>query len=67
MNSVKKVLTGENLDESFITNNNLEKDSLTDGFNELIKGIYQKSFTKVTLGGCFIDRVNKTILISRER
>ena len=38
LNSVKKVLTGENLDESFITNNNLEKDSLTDGFNELIKG-----------------------------
>jgi tRNA(Ile)-lysidine synthase len=34
--------------------------------NELIKGIYKKSFTKVTLGGCFIDRVNKTILISRE-
>ena len=38
LNSVKNVLTGENLDESFITNNNLEKDSLTDGFNELIKG-----------------------------
>jgi len=38
LNSVKKVLTGENLDESFITNNNLEKDSLTDEFNELIKG-----------------------------
>ena len=38
LNSVKKVLTGENLDESFITKNNLEKDSLTDKFNELIKG-----------------------------
>ena len=38
LNSVKKVLTGENLDESFITKNNLEKDSLTDEFNELIKG-----------------------------
>ena len=38
LNSVKKVLTGENLDESFITNNNLEKDSLTEEFNELIKG-----------------------------
>ena len=38
LNSVKNVLTGENLDESFITNNNLEKDSLTDEFNELIKG-----------------------------
>jgi len=34
--------------------------------NELIKGISEKSFTKVTLGGCFIDRVNETILISRE-
>ena len=34
--------------------------------NELIKRINQKSFTKVTLGGCFIDRVNETILISRE-
>jgi len=38
LNSVKNVLTGENLDESFITNNNLEKDSLTYEFNELIKG-----------------------------
>jgi len=33
---------------------------------ELIKKIEGKSFTKVTLGGCFIDRVNETILISRE-
>ncbi len=33
----------------------------------LIRGIITKSFTKVTLGGCFIDRVNETILISRER
>ena len=35
--------------------------------NELIKRISNKSFTKVTLGGCFIDRVNETILISREK
>ena len=35
--------------------------------NELIKGINAKSFSKVTLGGCFIDRVNETILISREK
>jgi len=34
--------------------------------NELIKGINTKSFSKVTLGGCFIDRVNETILISKE-
>ena len=34
--------------------------------NELIKGINAKSFSKVTLGGCFIIRVNKTILISKE-
>jgi len=34
--------------------------------NELIKGINAKSFSKVTLGGCFIDRVNETILISKE-
>ena len=34
--------------------------------NELIKRINKRSFTKVTLGGCFIERVNKTILISRE-
>ena len=34
--------------------------------NELIKRISEKSFTKVTLGGCFVDRVNKTILLSRE-
>ena len=34
--------------------------------NELIKGIYKKSFTKVTLGGCFIERINETILISQE-
>ena len=34
--------------------------------NELIKKINKKSFTKVTLGGCFIERVNETILISQE-
>ena len=34
--------------------------------NELIKKINKKSFTKVTLGGCYVERVNETILISRE-
>jgi len=34
--------------------------------NELIKGINKKSFTKVTLGGCFVERINETILISQE-
>jgi len=34
--------------------------------NELIKDIGKNSFTKVTLGGCFIDRINETILISKE-
>ena len=34
--------------------------------NELIKRINRKSFTKVTLGGCFVERVNETILISQE-
>ena len=34
--------------------------------DELIKGISNKSFTKVTLGGCFVERANETILISKE-
>ena len=34
--------------------------------NELIKGIGKSSFSKATLGGCIIDRINETILISRE-
>ena len=34
--------------------------------NELIKRISKKLFTKVTLGGCFIERVNETILITQE-
>ena len=34
--------------------------------NSLIKGINTKSFTKITLGGCYIDRASKTILISKE-
>ena len=34
--------------------------------NELIRGINSISFSKVTLGGCFIERVNETILISKE-
>ena len=34
--------------------------------SKLIKGISKNSFTKVTLGGCFIYRTNKTILISKE-
>ena len=38
LNSVKNVLTGENLDESFFTNNIIEEDSLTEKFTEFIKG-----------------------------
>ena len=34
--------------------------------NELIKNITKKSIIKATLGGCFIERINETILISRE-
>jgi tRNA(Ile)-lysidine synthase len=34
--------------------------------NSLIEGINTKSFSKVTLGGCFIDKVNDTVLISKE-
>ena len=34
--------------------------------NELIKRINKKSFTKVTLGGCNIEIINETILISQE-
>ncbi len=34
--------------------------------DEVINAIKQKSFTKLTLGGCFIERINETILISRE-
>ena len=33
---------------------------------KLIKGINSKIFSKFTLGGCFIERVNKTILITKE-
>ena len=38
MNSVKKVLIGDNLDESFFSNIDLDKDSLGEKVNELIKG-----------------------------
>jgi tRNA(Ile)-lysidine synthase len=34
--------------------------------NELIKKIDKKSLIKVTLGGCYIEKVNETILISQE-
>ena len=34
--------------------------------NKLIMAINSKLFSKTTLGGCFIDQVNKTILISEE-
>ena len=34
--------------------------------NELIKAINTESFKKVNLGGCFVERVNKTILIYKE-
>ena len=33
---------------------------------ELIKRINTKSFSKVTLGGCFVERANETIIISKE-
>ena len=35
--------------------------------NNIINLINDKSFSKVTLGGCYIDRVGKTILISKEK
>ena len=34
--------------------------------NELIEKINKKSFTKATLGGCYVQRVNETVLISQE-
>jgi tRNA(Ile)-lysidine synthase len=34
--------------------------------DQLIKKINAKSFLKTTLGGCFINRVNETVLISKE-
>ena len=34
--------------------------------NELIERIKKNSFTKATLGGCFIERINETILITQE-
>jgi tRNA(Ile)-lysidine synthase len=34
--------------------------------NELIERINKKSFTKVTLGGCYIEKISETILISKE-
>ena len=34
--------------------------------DELINRINNKSFSKITLGGCFIERTNETILISKE-
>ena len=34
---------------------------------ELIKRINEKSLMKVTLGGCIIERVNETILITQEK
>ena len=33
---------------------------------ELIKKINKKSFTKVTLGGCYVEKIHKTISISKE-
>jgi tRNA(Ile)-lysidine synthase len=34
--------------------------------NELINRIILKTFSKITLGGCFVESINETILISRE-
>ena len=34
--------------------------------DELIKKIQSNSLTKVTLGSCFIEKINKSVLISRE-
>ena len=34
--------------------------------NQLIESINKRSFTRVTLGGCIIQRVNKTIMILQE-
>ena len=34
--------------------------------DELINKIENRSFSKITLGGCFIERTNETILISEE-
>ena len=34
--------------------------------NELINRIILKKFSKITVGGCFVEIINKTILISRE-
>ena len=35
--------------------------------NELIEKIHKKSFNKITMGGCFVERISETILISQEK
>ena len=34
--------------------------------NKLISKIISDSLTKTTLGGCFIEKTNQTVIISRE-
>ena len=33
----------------------------------MIKDIITKKFKKTTLGGCLIEKINKTLIISREK
>ena len=35
-------------------------------YPNLIEKVVKKSFAKATLGGCFVERINQTILISLE-
>ena len=56
---------------SLQTNTRKKRKSYTEGYssksiNELINRITLKTFSKITLGGCFVESINKTILISRE-
>ena len=34
--------------------------------NRLLKQIESNSFLKITLGGCFIEKINKSIVICKE-
>ena len=48
--------------------NFIQPDIRIKSINDLIEKIqFNKINAKVTLGGCFIEKINKTILISREK
>ena len=65
----KKISNNTNKDTKKDQNTEITKNqkSLTKKIDKIIKDIQKSSFSRSTLGSCLIEKVNQTVIISKEQ